>query len=236
MVTLAEELHFGRAAARHYITHGALSQQIARLERELGVQLFKRTSRRVALTEAGTLLVKRARGILAATASTLEEVRAYGGGLSGTLRLGLLGSGGGQIATEMMCAFCAAHPGARLQPSEMKTDGLIAPLLDGRLDVGLVWGPITDERLEVTPLFTEGRVAVLCPRNQRAAAESLAVSDLLDMRHGNQIPGEPDDWEGFWNLVPERSGTWPAKLAVSGSMTNCSRCRSRLPPTCPRTS
>ena len=209
VVTLAEELHFGRAAARHYITHGALSQQISRLERELQVRLFDRDSRHVELTPAGRLLLEHARKVTAAVDAAAVAVREHREGRRGALRLGLLAAGGGEIANEMMRAFCLANPEAQLVPSDLMTTDLIAPLLDGRLDASLVWGPIDDERLEVTPLFTEPRVAVLSPRNERADADSLMVADLLGMPHLQRLVGEPERWEGFWNLVPERGGEQP---------------------------
>ncbi|WP_181725669.1 LysR family transcriptional regulator [Nocardia gipuzkoensis] len=70
-VTLADELHFGRASQLHYVSAGHFGRRIQRLERQLGVRLFDRTSRRVALTPAGQRVVAHARNVLA----TLEELR-----------------------------------------------------------------------------------------------------------------------------------------------------------------
>ena len=79
-LTVAEELHFGRAAEREHIAQPALSQQIRRLEQELGVQVFDRTSRRVQLTEPGRILFDLARGILDQADDAIALVRQAGQG------------------------------------------------------------------------------------------------------------------------------------------------------------
>ncbi|HEY9138683.1 MAG TPA: LysR family transcriptional regulator, partial [Terriglobus sp.] len=91
-VAVAEELHFGRAAQRLYLAQPALSQQIRRLEEILGVELFHRTSRSVALTAAGEVLLERARRTLRNVRLDAEEARGIGRGEVGRLNVGFVGS------------------------------------------------------------------------------------------------------------------------------------------------
>src|SRR5712675_786486 len=87
-LAVAEELHFGRAAARLYISQPSLSNQIQKLEQSVGTRLFVRTSRHVELTVAGRAFVDEARLVLAAMERAVERVRLAGAGLAGTVRLG----------------------------------------------------------------------------------------------------------------------------------------------------
>src|ERR1700760_342678 len=92
-VAVAEELHFGRAAERLHLAQPALSQQIRRLEEIVGAQLLLRTSRSVALTAAGEMLLERARRTLRNVRLDAEEARGIGRGETGHLKLGFVGSG-----------------------------------------------------------------------------------------------------------------------------------------------
>src|ERR1700760_2862972 len=93
-MAVAEELHFGRAAARLYISQPSLSNQIHKLERTLGTDLFVRTSRHVELTAAGRVLVEEAPAALAALERAAERARLAGAGIAGTVRLGYAPMGG----------------------------------------------------------------------------------------------------------------------------------------------
>src|SRR5438270_9552957 len=90
LVALAEELHFTRAAAREHIAQPALSQQIRRLEEELGLALVERTTRRVSLTAAGELLVARARRVLAEVDAALTELDGVRGLQTGQVTIGAM--------------------------------------------------------------------------------------------------------------------------------------------------
>src|SRR5579863_1834992 len=92
-VAVAEELHFGRAAARLHMAQPPLSQAIRKLETAIGCPLLARTSRSVRLTPAGAAFLERARRTLRAVAEDVEEARSIGGGASGRLNVGFVGSG-----------------------------------------------------------------------------------------------------------------------------------------------
>jgi DNA-binding transcriptional LysR family regulator len=177
-VTVAEELHFGRAAARLHVTTPPLSQRIRELEETLGVTLFERTSRRVALTPAGERLLADARAVLQAMerfAATARELAAT----PGTWALGYC-HGSERAAMRAIGAFHASHPGAVVH-----ADGLTSlRILDGvrarTLAAGIVRGPVPDpERVASTPL---ARVPVdhvaVPPQHRFAAADVVSAGDL----------------------------------------------------------
>lgn len=179
-VGVAEELHFGRAAARLYITQPGLSQAIARLERDLDVQLFIRTRNSVELTEAGRELLHRARSLLADLDDAVARVRLSGRGEAGLVRVGvaLLAE---PVVGPALKAFQEEHAGIVLDRSAMVSERLLAQLRDGRLHAavihqlpalamveGVAWEPLR-----------RGRLALLTGRQSRfAPRESVALSEL----------------------------------------------------------
>src|SRR5947209_20401500 len=108
---VARHRHFSRAADELHLAQSALSQQVARLERELGVQLLRRTTRSVEPTEAGELVALRARTILAETGALHADVDALRGLTRGTLAVGALLFGGGLDIPQLLVSFIHAFPG-----------------------------------------------------------------------------------------------------------------------------
>lgn len=137
-VVVAEELHFGRAAARLYISQPHLSQQIRRLEEVLGVQLLERTSRSVALTQAGKLFLEEATSALEHADRAVAVARRFASGESGTLQLGCSPTGRWQVLPELTREFRQRFPGVRLITYEGKHPELMPDVLTGRLDAALV--------------------------------------------------------------------------------------------------
>jgi DNA-binding transcriptional LysR family regulator len=176
---LAEECHFGRAAARLHLAQPALSQQIRRLERDLGGPLFTRSTRRVALTEAGDLLLTRARGILALLARAEDEQARLAQGHLGTVGIGFIGSATYDVLPGVARQLRDELPGLRLDlRGEMLTPELAAGLLDHTLDVALMRPPADPAGLRVTPLRTEPLVAALRADDPRAGAGPLDLTAL----------------------------------------------------------
>jgi DNA-binding transcriptional LysR family regulator len=136
-ICVAEELHFGRAATRLFITQPGLSQSIAKLERALTVQLLERSRPGVQLTDAGAEFLHYARRTLAETGDALERVRNVGRGRAGVLRAGvaLLAE---QVIAPALAAFQAAHPGVVLDRTAAVSERLLAQLSDGGLQVAFV--------------------------------------------------------------------------------------------------
>lgn len=135
---VAEELHFGRAAERLGIAQPPLSQQIKKLEQELGVKLFQRNSRRVELTDAGRSLLGEARLILERIEVAREVARQFSAGISGSLNLGAVSPALDTFLPVQIQHFVQTHPTIRISLHELRSDEQLEWLRTGRLDVGFL--------------------------------------------------------------------------------------------------
>jgi DNA-binding transcriptional LysR family regulator len=184
LVALADERHFTRAAARLHIAQPALSQQVRRLEDEVGVALVDRTTRHVALTAAGELLVGRARRALAEVDAAAAELSELAGVRTGRVVIGAMRSTGRFDLSALFAAYYARHPGIELvvreEPSEVMLQRLHADALDvaflsvNRLDAG--------PDIQLHPLLDEPLVALLAPAHPLAARRRLDMAELRDER------------------------------------------------------
>ncbi|HEY9412554.1 MAG TPA: LysR substrate-binding domain-containing protein [Jiangellaceae bacterium] len=178
VVTLAEELHFGRAAQRHYIAAQAFGRHVQRLERELGYQLFARTSRQVRLTPAGELFVRRVRTALATIDSLLERVTLEPPGDGTPIRLGILGFGAADLWQSLLDVALAQHPGLRLVHSELDMPTQYDTIRSGEVDVGIVHylGPLDGLTFQV--VMSVPRVVIVPATSPFADADRLSPADL----------------------------------------------------------
>jgi len=177
-IAVAEELHFGRAAARLHIAQPPLSQQIRRLEEMLGHALFLRTSREVQLTAAGEELLERARHTLRKMAADVSAVRKIGRGEAGALTVGFIGSGMLTALPKMLGRYRRQYPQVDLQLRELYTEGLIDSLLNGTVDVGFLRDGGNVEGLRVEVLLAEPFVVVLPRKHPLAEQKTVAVKSL----------------------------------------------------------
>ncbi|MDQ8044346.1 MAG: LysR substrate-binding domain-containing protein [Solirubrobacteraceae bacterium] len=177
-VAVAEELHFGRAAARLHMAHPPLSQAIRRLEDEIGCPLLERTSRSVALTPAGTAFLDRARRTLRNVADDVHEARSIGLGDTGLLNVGFVGSGVITGLPAILSRYVAEHPRVQLQLHESFTSRVVDGLLGGDVDAGILRDPEPVDGLVTTTIFTEPFVAVVPATHPAAAARELSVAAL----------------------------------------------------------
>jgi DNA-binding transcriptional LysR family regulator len=138
-VAVAEELHFGRAAARMHVTQQSVSEQIRRLERELGAPLFTRTSRRVTVTAVGEAFLPEARSAIAAVRHALDVGHRVATGTVDELRLGYAEDLGPRLFQLTVPALHARFPDARLAPRPMTTVAQLSELSERRLDLGFCW-------------------------------------------------------------------------------------------------
>jgi DNA-binding transcriptional LysR family regulator len=180
-VAVAEERHFGRAAERLHMAQPPLSQQIRRLEAELGTPLLHRTTRRVELAPAGEVLLVQGRAILAAVAAAEHDARRAARGEFGHLAIGFTGSATYALLPTLAIALRDKLPGVVLDlRGEMLTPAQVAGLHDGTLDLALLRPPVDDPALAVEVLRREPLIAVLPSGHRLAAAEAVALEELAD--------------------------------------------------------
>jgi DNA-binding transcriptional LysR family regulator len=144
-VTVAEELHFGRAAARLHMTQPPLSQTIQALEESLGAPLFLRTRRNVELTPAGQALLPEARRMLAHAAEMPDLVRRAAAGEAGRLALAFVSSADYSVLPPFLRSYRAQYPHVQIVLQEATSDLQIEDLLHNRVDAGLLIPPLPDK-------------------------------------------------------------------------------------------
>ena len=177
-VAVAEELHFGRAAARSGMSQPPFSQQIRRLERELGVALLHRTSRRVSLTPAGKVLLTDARELIAGRDRIFERVRRTASGDAGALRIGFSASSAVGMLPMIVRQVRSHLPDVTLQIDDRDGIDIAAALRAGALDAAIVRGPFSANGIVVETLCRDGFVAVLPASHPLAGRGELAIGDL----------------------------------------------------------
>ncbi|GGO17783.1 LysR family transcriptional regulator [Microbispora bryophytorum] len=227
-VVLAEELHFGHAAARLGIAQPPLSQQIRRLEDKVGHALFTREPGRVALTGAGRELLPAARRAFTDLADGLAAARAVGSGRTGRLRIGFAASLALTVLPGLLRGFRERFPGVRLDIREMTTAPQIAALRDKAIDVGLLREPPADDAdgagLAFRTVLTEPFVAVLPSAHPLAALRTVRLVRLADEpfvllprdagpRLHDQIIGLCEA-AGFTPRVTQRAVEWQTACAL----------------------
>ena len=180
-VAVAEELHFGRAAARLHVSQPPISVHVKRLEADLGVRLFERTQRRVALTAAGTELLGRARRLLDDAARTVAEVQRVARGEVGLLTIGYTSTATHVVLPDILPSFRARHPGIRIELRELRSGQQPDALRAGRIDLGIGCGPIDAPGLVARTIATERLMAALPAEHPLAARATVAPHDLRDV-------------------------------------------------------
>ncbi|TDT38120.1 DNA-binding transcriptional LysR family regulator [Streptomyces sp. BK208] len=203
--TVAEELHFTRAAERLYVSQPALSKQIRALERQLGAELFRRDPQGVTLTEAGAALLPHALRVLADWSDGAAAVEAAREARRGTLVVGMSTSPGrGGLLPAIRSRFTAAHPGAALRLRQLSWEDSTAGLADGTVDVAYVWLPLPDaDRYAWTVVAEEPRLVALPDTHPLAARPVLDFADLTDEPF-LALPREAGVLRDFWLALDER--------------------------------
>ncbi|MFI8080276.1 LysR substrate-binding domain-containing protein [Kitasatospora sp. NPDC086009] len=208
LLTLAEELHFGRAAARLYLTQPALSQQIRTLERRLGVQLFTRTSRRVTLTPLGHALLPLVRNVVDAADELRDAARhSPDDGDGPTLRLGLTDCAAALAATRRVIAtLTTLHPGLNVDFHVLDLVEQTTALAIGKIDAAFVYLP-APEGFHAEPLTTEPRLVCVAASDPLARQPVLRLADLADRPMVGLAPEVSPSERSFWAMDPRPDGT-----------------------------
>jgi DNA-binding transcriptional LysR family regulator len=169
VIAVAEERHFGRAAARLHVRQQSVSEQVRRLERELGGPLFARTSRRVELTAAGEAFLPEARATVAAARHAREVARRTTAPGPAELRVGYAED----LGTDLFVRAAAADPPLLVVPVPMSSPEQVVAVVEGRLDAGWVWQPEVPPALDSVVVGREPAVLVLRADDPLAAAEEV---------------------------------------------------------------
>ncbi|PQO46257.1 LysR family transcriptional regulator [Blastopirellula marina] len=177
-VAVAELENFTRAAQQCHVTQPSLSQQIAKLERQLGTRLLDRLGRTVVLTDSGKELLPRARRILKEVDSAESWFQQPEGPPASSLKLGALPTIAPFLLPRVISHFRDELPQVALTIVEDYTDHLLDRLLKGTLDVAVMALPIDDPRFEVEPLFREGLLVALPPNHPLADKPTLTFNQV----------------------------------------------------------
>jgi LysR family hydrogen peroxide-inducible transcriptional activator len=215
-VAVAESGGFSKAAGRCYVAQPSLSQQIKKLEQELGQKLFERLGRTTVLTEAGRALLPRARLILREAGDIKSGITEDLGSGTGRLSVGLIPTIAPYILPGVLKRFYESFPKAQINVNENLTERLTKSLAALDIELAVMSLPIDDKLIKTEPLFEDPLVLAISPAHELAGSEDVAIEDLreipfiaLDEEHclGEQINNfcyerqiNPDVVCRTWNL------------------------------------
>ncbi|MFI7067885.1 LysR family transcriptional regulator [Kribbella sp. NPDC050124] len=195
---VAEQRHFGRAAAELHITQPSLSRQIRSLEQQLGARLLDRTPQGSRLTEAGEVFLPRAQALLRSAAEATAATQAA----ASPSRI-VIGYTTNLIVTPVARELRRRHPEADVQAVHIGWNEPHSALTEHRVDAVVARLPFASERLHVTVLYDEPRVLMVPLDHRLAGKESVTVDDIAD----EPLPRLPDaEWNAFWRIDPRPDG------------------------------
>lgn len=215
LLTLAEELHFGRTAARLRLATGQVSRNLQRLERRIGAPLFTRTSRHVALTAIGERLVADLRPLVEGMEAAERRAVEAGRGVTGVLRAGFLGAAAGQLLLRAVARFGAKHPDCEVRIVEAQVHDACERVFDGRLDVLITALPVRD--VAVGPVMLSEPQILAVPAGHRLAREKSVTREVFGDHPVIRMPdGLPEETRR--HRVPESTPSGrPVLLGPSGT-------------------
>jgi LysR family hydrogen peroxide-inducible transcriptional activator len=182
VVALSRTQNFSRAAGQCHVSQPSLSQQIQKLEEELGEQLFERLKRETKLTPFGKLFLRRAVSILGEADAALREAVDNRELLRGVVTVGVLPTIAPYLLPDVMCEFTGKYPGVEIVIQEDTTAQLLSLALAFEIDFALASQPIQHERLEVTELAAEELLLALPPGHPLARKRTVSAADLKNER------------------------------------------------------
>ncbi|MCY3586361.1 MAG: LysR substrate-binding domain-containing protein [Acidimicrobiaceae bacterium] len=176
--TVAEELHFGRAALRLHMSQPPLSQQIRQLERELDTALFDRSTRRVSLTDAGKFLYPEAVRLLAAADGVDRLMEQHRHGQTGTLRVGFVDSAAYEVMPRVLAEYRRRRPQVEFELHTLSSDEQVQALRAGRIDLGIGRAAADAGGVEATLVMHERLVLAAGASHRLAASGAACLGDL----------------------------------------------------------
>jgi DNA-binding transcriptional LysR family regulator len=182
VVAVAHHRNFTRAAEEMLVAQPALSVQVQNLERELGVRLFERTTRRVELTPAGGAFIVRAQRILAEASAAEREMAEYAGAVRGRVRIGAWGTINPDLPT-LLAGFLVDHPDNDITISEENSDVMLQMIRSGELDVALpiMRDGLNLEDIEHVVFLDEPFVLIVNPTSRLAYRRQVAIEELTSV-------------------------------------------------------
>jgi DNA-binding transcriptional LysR family regulator len=178
-VAVATELHFGRAAEKLFIGQPTLSDLVRRLERELGTPLLTRTTRRVALTDAGAELLRHSKTILDDVAAASTAVKRIAGGDGGTVRVGITPPVAPTLAPHLRDSFADHAPAVEVIASQLWLPSLLEAVADGRVDVAITCGRLPEREGVANEVFCSQPLLVgLRPQHRFAGERAVSLAAL----------------------------------------------------------
>ncbi|WP_327688090.1 LysR family transcriptional regulator [Streptomyces tubercidicus] len=203
-VAVAEELHFGRAAARLHMSQPPLSRAIKQLEADVGALLFARSPAGVTLTPVGTVLLDEARALLDHADRVRVRVSAAAG--AATITVGILGDGTDPGVSRLAAAYRRNHPGIDIHIRDTDLTDPTCGLRAGLVDVALTRAPFDETALTVRALRTDPVGVVLRADDPLARRDRLRLAELSG-RRWFQFPQDTDpSWQSYWNGGTPREG------------------------------
>src|ERR1700723_366783 len=176
---IADTGNFSRAAERCQISQPSLSQQVLKLEAELGTKLFDRLGRSIRLTEAGRAFIPRARAILEQMEAARSTAADQNTDFRGSVTVGVIPTVAPYLIPSYAAGFAKKYPDAKLRIVEETTSVLVEGLRDLSIDVAIFALPLREQDLELFPVGTEPLFIALSRNHPRASANSLALKDHL---------------------------------------------------------
>ncbi|MFB4320050.1 LysR family transcriptional regulator [Actinomadura sp. 21ATH] len=194
-LALADELHFGRAGERLYLSQSRVSQLIRSLESRVGARLVERTSRRVRLTPLGERLLAEARPAYDDLRAALENARAGARGVTGRLRIAFQGTPDEQVMRAVE-VFGERHPGCATEIVELPFDDPFGPVRRDEVDAAVVLLPVREDDLVLGPVLSEQpQTLALSTRHPFAGRAALTAEDLADLPLIGTGGPAPDYWK-----------------------------------------
>lgn len=179
-VTVARTLHFGRAAQQLHVSQPPLSRQIAALEREVGARLFERNAHKVRLTPAGEQMLADAQAILERLERIPANIAAIASGAGGSLRIGFTMCAAYSVIPGIARRFGSAYPKVSLQLREVVPNDLPSQLMEGRIDVAVMFPIERIPGIEQRRIFSEPFCAALPATHPLAGRRAFRLADLAD--------------------------------------------------------